>query len=143
MVVFVVDTKLKTTKRVLKPKLVKCVNSSSPSLNVCDYILAYLNKTIAFRSAAVAAGNPKPTQLFLSWITKKPVSKATIACWLKSVLHLAGIYNFGAHSYRGARLSKAFRKGLSIESIIKAGDWTNANTFHRFYNKPTTSSPVG
>ena len=140
MVVFVVDTKLKTTNRVLKPKFVKCVSTNVPCLNVCDYILAYLNKTLALRAAAVAAGKPKPTQLFLSWVTKKPVSKPTIARWLKQVLQLAGIQNYGSHSYRGAGLSKAFDRGISIKDIIQAGDWSNSRTFRRFYYKPTTSA---
>ena len=142
-VVFVINKKLKTTQKVLKPKLVKCIATEDPSLNVCNYIIYYLNKTFAFRAAAVAAGNPKPTQLFLSWATKKPVTKATISRWLKEVLRLAGVDSYGAHLFRGAGLSKAFSKGISITDILKAGDWTNARTFERFYNKPTTSQSVG
>ena len=110
---------------------------SYPALNVCDYTLAYMNRTLAFRAAAVAADSEKPTQLFLSWITKCPVTKQTIARWLKFVLKLSGISQYRVHSYRGAGLSKAFAKGASIEDILKAGNWTTVKTFKRFYSKPS------
>lgn len=142
-VVFVITTKLKTTRKVIKNKVIKCIATDTPSLNVCDYVLYYLNKTLAFRAAEVAKGKRKPTELFLSWATKKPVSKQSIARWLKQVLILAGIDNYGAHSYRGAGLSDAFSKGVTIDEIVRAGDWSNAQTFQRFYNKPSNSSNVG
>jgi site-specific recombinase XerD len=142
-VVFVVNTKLKTTRRVIKNKVIKCIATDTPPINVCDYVLYYLNKTLAYRVAEVAKGNPKPTKLFLSWATKRPVTKQSIARWLKYVLTLAGIHNYSSHSYRGAGLSHAFAKGVTIDQIIKAGDWTTAQTFQRFYNKPSDSSTVG
>jgi hypothetical protein len=46
---FVIDQRLKNTRRILKPKVVKCVTSVHDSLNVCDYVVAYLNRTLALR----------------------------------------------------------------------------------------------
>ena len=70
------------------------------------------------------------------------MSKQTLARWLKQMLVMAGIENYGSHSYRGAGLSNVFTKGASINQIIKAGDWTNARTFNTFYNKPVESGIV-
>ena len=36
---FIITNKLKTTKRFLQLKVVKCVNSSNPALDVCSYVL--------------------------------------------------------------------------------------------------------
>ena len=60
----------------------------------------------------------------LAWATKKPVTKVSLARWLKCVLSLSGIVTkvFSAHSYRGASLSSAYNKGLSLNDILKAGD---------------------
>ena len=121
---FLIFDRLKTTKRNFKPHVVKCLTSDIPSLNVCDYVLAYLNRTLAFRCSQSARGLGKPTQLFLSWKTKTPVAKNTIARWLKEVLSLSGIdcSQFTAHSFRGAGLSGALAKGASAKDIMTAGD---------------------
>ena len=81
--------------------------------------------------------------LFLAWVTKRPVAKQSLARCLKHVLVLAGIDNYASHSYRGPGLSNAFAKGVTHSQIVLAGDWTNAQTSHRFYNKPSDSSSVG
>ena len=119
-ITFVIFDRLKNSKKVIKPKEVKCVTTSNPSLNVADYVTAYLNKTLMLRIKEVNKGKPKPTQLFLSWATEKPVSKQTLSRWLKTVLGLASIdtKQFSAHSYRGAGLSTALAKGVPIEKII-------------------------
>ena len=109
-VVFIINSRLKTTRRIIKPKLVTCVVTDSPTFNVCDYIIHYMNKTLAYRAAEFTKGGVKPTQLFLSWATKRPVTKQTIARWLKLVLRLAGIQQYSAHSYWGAGLSNAFAR---------------------------------
>jgi site-specific recombinase XerD len=65
-----------------------------------------------------------------------PVSKATLAGWIKRVLREAGIENhFSAHSTRGAATSNAAREGVSIDTILKQADWTNESTFIRFYRR--------
>ena len=142
-IVFTINVKLKTTRKLLKPRTVKCVSTDNPALNVCDHVIAYMNRTLPIRAVCARAGKGKPTQLFLSWATKNPVSKQTLARWLKQVLGMAGISNYGALSYRGAGLSDALAKGVPIEKIIKAGVWTNARTFNSFYNKPSESSEIG
>ena len=42
--------KQKITKRVLKPKIVKCVKSSDPALDVCAYVKSYMLETSKFRN---------------------------------------------------------------------------------------------
>lgn len=142
---FLIYDVLKTTKPTSGPKIVTCPSTSDPSLNVCDYVLRYMLRTLPARVAQVNRGKDKPTQLFLSWQTKLPVTTQTLARWLKSVLQEAGVdtSSFSAHSFRGAGLSAARRKGASVHQIVKAGDWTNASTFETFYNKPSTSSSIG
>jgi hypothetical protein len=139
---FIIDQRLKNTRRVLKPKIVTCVTSEIDSLNVSDYVVAYLNRTVAMRAAITRTGSPKPTQLFLSWATKKPVAKQTLSRWLKDSLAQAGIDTgqFQAHSYRGAGLSAAFANGASIKDIMSAGDWKDADTFHTHYSAPSRDS---
>ena len=65
---FIITNKIKTTKRVLKPKVAKCVNASDPALDVCSYSKSYMLETSKFR-------NENHDDLFLSWATKKPVTK--------------------------------------------------------------------
>lgn len=142
---FVIFDRLKTSNRKNKPKVVNCITSEMPALNVCDHVLAYMNRTISMRAAHVKKGFAKPTQLFLSWQTKAPVSKQTISRWLKQILRIAGINTdqFSAHSYRGAGVSTAYKHGATIPQILNAGDWTNVGTFKTYYNNPDISSAVG
>lgn len=61
----------------------------------------------------------------------------TMARWVKQVLHDCGVDTsvFKAHSCRSASTSKAGSLGVSLEHILKAGQWSNAGTFYKFYNK--------
>ena len=70
---FIIASKLKTTMRVLKPKIVKCVNSSNPALLTSKF------------------GNENHDYLFLSWATIKSVTKVPLARWLKTILVLSGV----------------------------------------------------
>ena len=135
---FIITDRLKTTRRVLKPRVVKCISSDEPSLNVFLYVKEYLARTSTFRQS-------NDSQLFLSWATKRPVTSPTLARWLKQTLFKAKIDTkmFSAHSYRGASLSSAYSKGISIREIVAAGDWTNADTFHKHYFGHSIDSPVG
>ena len=67
----------------------------------------------------------------------KPVQASTLACWIRDFLCLAGVDSsvFKSHSTRGAASSAAARAGLSVDDIIKTANWTNDNTFRRFYYK--------
>ena len=142
---FVIFDSLKHTRRILKPKVVTCVSSDIDSLNVSNYVMAYMNRTLSLRAKAISEGKEKPTKLFLSWATKRPVTKQTFARWLKYTLKLAGIDDsqFSSHSFRGAGLSSAFRQGANILQIVNAGSWTNAETFRRHYFAPENDSEVG
>ena len=42
---------------------------------------------------------------------------------------------YKAHSVRSAATSKAWSKGLTMKQILQAANWSNANTFKKFYNK--------
>ena len=142
---FIIFNRLKQHRKSITPKTVQCVNSDIPSLNVADYVTAYLNRTLPIRAQHVAQGSEKPKRLFLSWATKKEVTKQTILRWLTSVLKLAGIdtSHFSAHSYRGAGLSAAYSKGVPLDKIIAHGDWKNCETFKKHYDAPSSDTPIG
>ena len=135
---FVISNRLKNTRRVLKPKIIKCPATPDPALSVIAHVKHYMEVTSSFR-------RPEDSQLFLSWATKKPVSCPTLARWLKSVLQAAGIDTgvFSAHSYRGASLSSAYAKGVSLTEIVRAGDWSSADTFLTHYFGHSVDTPVG
>ena len=134
---FVIREKVKNTRKVLKPTIITCVSSAIPELDVASHVSFYLEKTQEYRD--------EKGQVFLSWLTKKPVVKQSLARWLKEVLGLAGIDTsvYKSHSYRGAGLSHAFQKGASIDQIVAAGNWANSSTFNMYYNAPSHSSDIG
>lgn len=138
---FVIFDRLKHTRRVIKPKVIDCIPSENPALNVQEYVKFYLEATSAFRDRV----SPPATRLFLSWLTKRPVTRQTLSRWLKCVLSQAGIdtTQFSGHSYRGASLSTAFHHGANIKQIIEAGSWSSVNTFRRHYLAPENNSEVG
>ena len=66
----------------------------------------------------------------------KAASPATISRWVKSVLKAAGLGNtFKPHSTRAASTSKANHLGVSWQTILDAGGWSNAKTFAKYYSK--------
>ena len=136
---FIINDKIKTTRKILKPHIISCISTNSPELDVCAHVKAYLQKTESYRT------ENGPFQLFLSWKTHRPVTRQSLSRWLTLVLKIAGIdiSKFQAHSYRGAGLSKAIRSGASIPQIVKAGHWKNASTFKTFYNAPSYDSEIG
>ena len=64
-----------------------------------------------------------------------PASKDSVSRWLKDVLKAAGIEGFAPHSFRGASSSAMLDRGVSLECILKTAGWSNAATFHRYYNR--------
>ena len=133
---FVIKDRIKTTRRVLKPKIVNVISCELEELNVLNYVKKYIEMTEEHRQS---------DQLFISWKSWKPVTKATLARWLKMVLNLSGINSteYSAHSFRGASLSNAFFKGAPIEKIISAGNWKNIDTFKNHYCAPAYDSSIG
>ena len=82
---------------------------------------------------------------FYPWATIKPVTKVSLARWHKTIHSLSGIdtTNNFAHSYRGASLSSAYNKGVSLNDILKAGAWTNTDNFINHYYVHASDTPVG
>ena len=138
-IIFHFDTKLKTTKQgKTPPKSEFHKFEGDEDLCPVSCLNCYLTRSTSWRSIE-ADGTHNPNQLLLSHI--KPhniVTKSTIARWLKDVLNLAGINVniYKAHSTRSAASSKAEALGLCIEEIIQQGNWSNKNTFEKFYKKP-------
>ena len=99
---------------------------------------AYEARTLEYR--AWSTENRK-TLLFLSWIGKhNPVTSSTKARWLKTCLTEAGINTniFKAHSIRGASSSEAASAGVTTADNLKAADWSPAETFQKFYLRPSS-----
>ena len=132
----VIKDRLKTTRRVLKPKIINVVTSELEEFNVLNYVKSYIERTKEYRQC---------DQLFISWKSWKPVSKPTLARWLKMALKLSGIdtSKYSAHSFRGASLSSAFFKGVPIDKIVSAGNWKNVSTFKNHYCAPPYDTPIG
>ena len=140
-----IPTILKHSRRGKPARTVLCVTWDAPELDVCEYVHIYLRKTFKFRLKAVRLGKNKPTQLFLSHRTGKPVERASISRWIREVLCLSGIdvTTFKAGSTRSASSSAAARCGASPQQIVKHGDWSNLGTYQRFYNRELIDTPVG
>jgi len=47
-----------------------------------------------------------------------------------------GTQQFGAHSTKAATASAAFSKKVSVDTILSAACWSNAQTFAHYDNKP-------
>ena len=76
-----------------------------------------------------------PDPLFLSYIKpNKPVTLQRIAHWIKDLLKEAGIdvSIFKAHSVRGASITAALTKGVSVADILHTADWSSDTTFCHF-----------
>ena len=65
-----------------------------------------------------------------------PVSRDTIARWIKTVLLRAGIdiSKFTAHSVRAAVTSKA-KQTIPVGKIMEKAGWSNKSTFAKYYDK--------
>ena len=70
-----------------------------------------------------------------------PVTKATLAKWIKKTLAISGIdmNMFCPHSIRGASTSALVGR-IPIETILRTAGWTKDCTFRKFYNRPITNN---
>ena len=105
-----------------------------------ETLKVYERKTYAFRSTSGR------NHLLRSFIGKHgPVTSSTVARWIKSCLHKAGIYTskFQAHSVRAAAASTAAISGLTEENILKVADWSSESVFQKFYYRPKFSGEFG
>ena len=77
-------------------------------------------------------------QLLLSHIKPyKEVQSSTIDIWVKLVLKIGGIDTslYKAYFCRSASTSKAKLMGISLNNILKRGQWLGTSTWQRHYNK--------
>ena len=133
------------------PGLTKCAGPKRPLQNLflasfppdrrlcfVNYLKQYEKVTKNLRQKTENTQN----LLFISYVKPhKPVTSATIARWVKTVLSLAGIDGvFTAHSTRGASASAAARAGVALSDIMEAADWSRESTFKKFYHRPTQKS---
>ncbi|MEO0683599.1 MAG: tyrosine-type recombinase/integrase [Cyanobacteria bacterium J06649_11] len=112
------------------PVLTFKVFEEDSSLCVCRTIDQYLDRTKSRRNGH--------TQMLLGLIKPhKPVSTSTVSRWLVHFLASAGIDTnmFKAHSTRSASTSKASSVGVSLNEIVKRGQWASDSTFKKFYKK--------
>ena len=142
---FPIYTLLKTSRKNRPVKVVSCHRSQNPSLDVCEYVSSYMTRTLKFRLKAVRRGFPKPTQLFLSYFTGKPIKRATISKYILRTMELSGldVSCYKAHTVRGAVPSRMSTAGASAHDIISQGDWQHVSTFDRYYNRVSDDSPAG
>ena len=122
------------------PGLTKCAGLKRPLQNLflasfpldtrlcfVNYLKQYEKVTKNLRQKTENAQN----LLFISYVKPlKPVTSATIARWVKTVLSLAGTDDvFTAYSTRGASASAAARAGVALSDIMEAADWSRESTF--------------
>ena len=129
--VFVLDVLLKQSKRGKHMAPVELLAyTSDEKLCVVAAIREYIRRTKDLRGTE--------TQLFISYQKPYgPISKSTVARWIRDVLHRAGVDTslFGAHSTRAASTSAAVAKGTPMDTVLKAAGWSGGSTFSKFYKK--------
>ena len=79
---------------------------------------------------------------FIFFQFKRPyerVSSATFSQRLAWALKAAGI-SAPPGSTRSVSVSDAFARGVDLDSILRAGDWSGAQTFYRHYLRPSFAS---
>ena len=142
---FPIYSLLKGSKRNRPVRVVQCVRFDDPALDVSNYVVAYLQRSLKYRAIAVSKGLPKPRNLFLSYATGKPLRRASIAKYILEVLELSGIDTscFKAHTTRGSIPSVISARGSSPDKILAQGDWKNIGTFKKFYERFTENSVEG
>src|SRR6056300_877786 len=114
------------------------VGEGEPDACLCPVraLKVYIDRTKSFR------GNRK--RLFLSYQKHRvsDISNATLSLWVKMVVRLAYsesgaadqlLYKVSAHQLRHVSVSLAAKVNTPLESIIRAGMWTNPTTFHGMY----------
>ena len=111
--------------------------SRDSRLCVCEALKFYIARTEQLRSVGMGT-----ERLLLSFIKPhKPVSKDTIARWIRSVLHFSGIdtAKYSAGSVRSAATSKAKAMNVPIMYIMAKAGWSRETTFAKYYDKEIVS----
>ena len=127
---------LKTTKPGKQKAPITLNSYSDDKQCIVKHLYKYIQTTAPLRGnyKGLLISHKKP---------HRPVTVNTLSRWAKEVMTKAGIdvQTFGDHSTRGAATSAVAQQGLSLDIILKAGNWQNARTFERFYHRepvPTT-----
>ena len=68
---FIINEKLKTTRKILEPVTITCISAQEEEFNVAEHVKLYLQLTKDFRK--------DNKYLFISWKTKKNVSRPTLS----------------------------------------------------------------
>ena len=108
------------------PIVIEAYNQA-PEICPVYYLKAYIIRSKELR---------KSDTLFVS--INKPhnkVSPATVCRWLKSVITMSSQSGSGG-STRSVSTSTGVGRGLTIDSIVKAGDWARSRTFKNHYYRP-------
>ena len=65
-----------------------------------------------------------------------------MASWTKNIMNESGVDTkvFKPHSCRSASTSAATNAGVTIDNVLKQGNWTNASTFYKYYFKEIENS---
>lgn len=121
---------LKTSRLGTQTKLMLPYFVNKPEICPVKTLLKYIEVTEKLRSQ---------DYLFVSY--RRPyhkVSGQTISRWIKQVMNESGVDDmFSPHSTRHASTSKAFRAGLSVDSILSTVGWSrHSSTFAKHYNRP-------
>lgn len=66
------------------------------------------------------------------------LSNSTIGKWVRAVLANAGIdiTKFSGNSARPSATSYGTKTGVTVQEILEAGGWSNAETFATYYYQP-------
>lgn len=132
-IVFGLDEPLKMSKAGKALEVIKCKNfPKDKDLCIVHTAKEYLKRSDLFRKT-------KNQRLFISYVRPfKPVTKNTLARWLKFILWKAGIniVTFQAHSFRGASASMLAALNVSVADILNKGKWSTDCTFRKHYLKP-------
>lgn len=99
-------------------------------LCVCMCMTEYLKRTEKLRGDR--------TELLLSFCKpNKPISRDTLARWIKEVLRLAGIdiSMYSPHSVRAASVSAAREARVPLKTILSTAGWSSEGTFAKYYSK--------
>ena len=97
---------------------------------VINYIKAYIAKVEKIRNdKAFFVSTTKP---------HKAATQSTLSRWVKLVLQKSGIntHTFGPGSTRAAAANAAYRKGVTLQTIMSKAAWQSQSTFQKWYLKP-------
>lgn len=87
----------------------------------------------------------KQTKLLISYTKPyQAVTTKTISRWIKLAIKSANIDTniFQGHSARTTAASTLKRSGANVNTILKAGGWTNEKNFAKYYNKPLQNETI-